>query len=400
MTMNTQGHETILPIGGLRLWDTSATWPSIETANGTYSYTTLDAWLAEAQMLNADVTFTVGGQTPPWAITGSCTGTYSGSSPKGCAQVPSDIGSGDNIWKAFITALVKHSLASSTAHIKFYECWNEPDLTGTFAGTVPQLVTLCHDLYTTVHALDPNALVIGPSPSTGCTNNCGIHTLPTYYAYGGAPYEDIVGMHAYMYQFQTTPEPISNIVTQLQTLMTANGIGALPIFFTEGNEGNSTQAPISTMTDAQKVAYLMREYLLMWMVPQVQRYYWYAWDNANYGTLYSNGALTQAGIAYKTLQSWLVGSTHPANQCSKDSNGTWSCTLIYQGNPALILWNQTTTPSTPVPETFAHVLSYTGTRSAIVANAVTAGPIPQMAVPDSWIWNCTGAQTFICTGKT
>ncbi len=250
-----------VPFAGLRLWDTSAVWPKLETDAGVYDFSALDAWLAEAKRLNVDVVFTFG-RTPEWATSGSpdsgC--TYG----PACNLPPSDIASGDTILKNFTTALVNHSLASTTAHIKYYEIWNEPDLHGTWAGTPAQLVTMGKDIASIVHALDKTALVIGPSPSTG--NQFGIHFLPDYYDAGGAPNQDIVGMHGYVYTggvFSTVPEGIVDTIDQLKILMSANDAGNLPIFFTEGSWGGAPNN--ASMTDDEKVAYLARDYLYMWM---------------------------------------------------------------------------------------------------------------------------------------
>jgi hypothetical protein len=177
---------------------------------------------------------------------------------KGCAAPPSDLASGDTILKDFTAALVNHSLASTTAHIRYYEIWDEPDLAGTWTGTAAELVTMAKDITAIVHTLDASARVVGPPPSTG--NKYGIHFLPDYYAAGGAPYEDIVGMHAYLYDgsaFATVPEGVVVTITELRTLMSANGIGDLPIFFTEGAWGGAPND--GSMTDDEKVAYLARD---------------------------------------------------------------------------------------------------------------------------------------------
>lgn len=106
-----------VPFGGIRLWDNYVSWEDINTASGTYNWTNLDKWLAAAQASDTDVLYTFG-RTLQWASlrpSEQCGYGY------GCAAPPSDIGSGDNIWKAFVTALVEHSLVSPTAQIKYYE---------------------------------------------------------------------------------------------------------------------------------------------------------------------------------------------------------------------------------------------------------------------------------------
>jgi hypothetical protein len=362
-----------VPFGGLRLWDTSATWPTLNTAAGVYDWTSLDAWLAEAQSAGVDVLFTFG-RTPTWASlrpTEIC--TYG----VGCAAPPADVASGDTTLKSFTTALVNHSLASKTAHIKYYEIWNEPDLTGTWSGTPAQLVTMGQDIAAIVHALDKDALVIGPSPSTA--NEYGVHFLPSYYDAGGAPNTDIVGIHAYLYTgstFSTVPEGIVVSITELQTLMAAYGLAGKPIVFTEGSWGSS---PTDTsLSDDEKIAYLARDYLLMWM-NGVERFYWYAWDNSEWGTLYGGGSVQPAGTAYGILAGWLTGSMHAATDyCTQDSASTWVCSIIMKsGQAARILWNPMSTVSVPALSTEAVYLTLDDTKT----NPITFGTVSVGAKP-------------------
>jgi hypothetical protein len=112
-----------VPIGSIRLWDNYVSWEEIETAPGRYNWTNLDTWLGAAAANDTDVLYTFG-RTPPW---GSLRPREACGYGVGCAAPPVDVDSGDNVWKAFVTALVQHSLASKTSHIKYYELWNEPD---------------------------------------------------------------------------------------------------------------------------------------------------------------------------------------------------------------------------------------------------------------------------------
>jgi hypothetical protein len=373
MTVHTGGTANLpsVPIGGVRLWDTTATWPTLNPDSGVYDWTELDGWLSEAKDAGLDVLFTFG-RTPTWASLRPTESCAYGNQP-GCAAPPSDVGTTDQILKNFVTALVNHSVGSTTAHIKYYEIWNEPDISGTWSGTPAQLVRMGKDIDTIVHQLDSNALVVGPAASTG--NTSGIHFLPAYYEEGGAPYQDIVGMHAYVYSgssFANVPEGIVTIIDQLQKLMTANGIGDKTIFFTEGSWGKDT-----TMTSDEQVAYLARDYLLMWM-NGIGRFYWYAWDNTEWGTLSEAGAALPPGTAYGLLEKWLIGSTHGATPCATASDSTVSCDLILAGGDAAqILWNATASKSEPVGASFAHYQTLdNATVNPITGGMVTAGIKP------------------------
>jgi hypothetical protein len=374
-------HYPTAPFGGIRGWDTGTSWDQIETSQGTYNWTALDAWLRLLSSHDKDFMYTFG-YVPHWAsMRPSEACAYLVSDP-GCAAPPSDVDSGDNMWKAFVTALVKHSLSSPDLHIPYYELWNEPDLLRDWSGTPAQLVTMATDAYTIIHQLDPGAKVIGPTPSTA--NQWGVHFLPAYYAAGGARQQDIVGMHAYLYDgsyFATSPAGITTTITQLKLLMSTYGISSKPIWFTEGNWGNTND---NVLNDSQKAAYVAQEYLLMWSSGVVARYYWYAWDAASYGTLWNpaTGVVQPAGIAYERIAEWLIGSVHPEQPCSESADGTWTCTLtLASGYPGQIIWNASTSKTISVSPSFATYETLANTTvHTIVGNQVTIGNEPILLV--------------------
>ncbi len=345
-------HFPSVPFGGLRAWDTATSWAAIETSSGHYNWSTLDARLELTSSRGKDVMYTFG-FVPHWASMRPSEACAYDTDDPGCAAPPSDVDSGDNIWKAFVTAIVKHSLSAPNLHIAYYEMWNEPDLTRNWSGTPAQLVTMERDAYTIIHQLDPNAKLIGPSPSTA--NQYGVHYLPSFYAAGGATYQDIVGMHAYLYdgsKFSTSPLGINTTITQLKLLMSKYSISSKPIWFTEGNWGDTND---NVMSNAQKAAYVAQEHVLMWASNAVSRYYWFSWDAPTYGTLWtSSSGVLPAGTAYDRVATWLIGSTHSANPCGEGSDGTWTCNLtLSTGYPAQIIWNPTTSKTIPVSSAYA-----------------------------------------------
>ena len=204
------------------------------------------------------------------------------------------------------------------------------------------------DAYSIIHTLDPKAKVVGPTPSTA--NQYGVHFLPDYYAAGAANAQDIVGLHAYVYNgssFATNPSGITTSISQLQKLMSTYGISSKADLV----HGRKLERKRQQFSEAipQKAAYLAQEYMLMWSTGAVSRYYWYAWDS-DLGTLWTpSGGMTQAGITYNQLADWLIGSTHASNPCSEDSSGTWTCSLtLSTGYPGEIIWNANTSKTITV----------------------------------------------------
>jgi polysaccharide biosynthesis protein PslG len=372
-------HYPSVPFGGVRLWDTNTTWAQIETSRGSYNWTDLDIWLRNISSHGQDAMYTFG-RVPHWASSQpsqSC--AYAVSDP-GCAAPTSDLNSGDHIWKEFVTAVVKHSLSSPELHIAYYEMWNEPDLSRNWTGTPAQLATMVKDAYSIIHTLDPKAKVVGPTPSTA--NQYGVHFLPAYYAAGAANAQDIVGIHAYLYNgssFATNPSGITTSISQLQKLMSTYGISSKPIWFTEGSWSGSDS---SSLSDSQKAAYLAQEYMLMWSTGAVSRYYWYAWDSY-LGTLWTpTGGMTQAGITYNQLADWLIGSTSASNPCSEDSSATWTCSLtLSTGYPAEIIWNANTSKTITVDASFLTSRTLANSTVHSISNhQVGIGPLPVLII--------------------
>jgi hypothetical protein len=285
------------------------------------------------------------------------------------------------MWKAFVTALVRHSLSAPELHIASYELWNEPDLKRNWTGTPAQLVTMATDAYSIIHRLDPSARVVGPAPSTA--TKYGVHFLPAYYAAGGSTQQDIVGMHAYVYDgsnFSTSPAGILNTISELRALMATYHISSKTIWFTEGNWGDINNY---AMTDAQKVAYVAQEYLLMWSSGVVSRYYWYSWDNPKLGSLWDpTRGIHPAGIAYGRVANWLIGSVHPAQPCSESVDSTWTCTLtLSSGYPAEIVWNPNISKTITVSAALAtYETLANSTVHSIAGNKVTIGNEPILLI--------------------
>jgi hypothetical protein len=290
----------------------------------------------------------------------------------GCASPPSDVESGDNTWKTFVTALVQHSLSSPTAQIKYYEIWNEPDCTKrcTWTGTDTQLVTMARDAYQIIHTLDPDALVLGPSPH-GLNL---VNWLQAYYIAGGSPYQDIVAFHPYV---GLNLGELPSIIDKTRALMARYGIGDEPLWATEGNWG------ITGLTPEQQTAYLAQEYITLWS-KKIARYYWYSWDGSpQWGQLWTASAgINSAGNAYGLLENWLVGSVSPPSPCHQAEDATWTCTLtLSNGDPAKIVWNSNTSSNKAIIPGFTTYRTLDSSAvNSIVGDTVSVGNEPILLI--------------------
>ena len=370
-------HFPLVPFGGLRLWDTNTTWAEIETSNGVYSWTTLDTWLGIAETKNVDVLYTFG-RVPSFISSNPTQDAENGHT--GGAAFPTDIASGDGTFKAFVTALVNHSLASSSHKINYYELWNEPNIPTMWTGTTAQLVIMATDASAIIRSLDPNAKILSPPPSD-CVNNQ--IWISGYFAAGATALQDIIACHSYLpasVNGHLNSSAITTAYANIATIAAQYKLSSKPIWFTEGSWGNDT-----TMTDEQQIAYLSQEYILAWSVG-AERVYWYAWDNTfgtpagnGYGTLWdpTNG-VHPAGAAYGLLYDWLVDSVHPEQPCSQSFDATWICTLtLANGNSAELVWNPTASRSLTVGNTFTNYRTLDNTAvNSIVGSVVTIGDKP------------------------
>jgi hypothetical protein len=360
----------------VRLWDSppNVVWRGIETSRGVWNFADFDNWMTIAANRGISLLWT-GGRTPTsGGITTTANTDASCSYEAGSCHPPSDIdgsctpnsvtvpnGAGVNhtytvpntstancITREFYTALVHHIIDWNAAHsasVKVYlECWNEPN-TNTWRETISfptlgdgRLVTMCGDLLKTAHAIDPNAVVVGPSPQgssspswfdthfLAATNSSG----PTSYA--GATTMDVLNWHPYI----SAPSGITNqpesVISQIGSVGTSGtlafvfnkyGLSAKPIWATEHAWDSGTNSTMYNLSGAScnpasdlsadcqnaSAGFLARELLLL-LGEGIAQSYWYQYDNSSNGTLWdaTNGGHL-AYKAYTVVKMWTIGAS-------------------------------------------------------------------------------------------
>jgi PKD repeat protein len=226
----------------------------------------------------------------------------------------------------------------AAGRIKYWEIWNEPNIQAYWTGTPAQLATMAEHAYGIIKSIDPNAVVISPSPSGYCYNGAcqssgtsdGPTWLANYIADGGGAYTDIYAFHGYP---GNVAEWINAYVGHYQDVLSSAGQSSKPLWDTEGSWGS--HAPAS---EADAAAYLVRRFLLE-RSRGVARFYWEAWDaNDNWGTLWTaTGGINEVGVAYSQVNQWMVGAA--LNPCVQATNGTFSCTLTRSNYQGRVVWN-------------------------------------------------------------
>jgi polysaccharide biosynthesis protein PslG len=280
-----------LLVGSVRTWNsTGAAWPDISPAPGLYDWSSLDLILDHAQSNGYDVLYTFG-RTPRWASSKPDTPTP-GYGLGECAP-PSNI----QYWDDFVRELAVHA----AGRIKYWETWNEPQEfppRGSYCGDIPTMVQLQRHGYEVIKSIDPTAMVLTPSPSGGV----GPRWMAKFLDAGGGRYADIMAFHGYA---EAEPESVLPIITNFMRVFAGGGQGSKPAWDTEAGWGEDRWLPDLD----QQAAFLAKFYLLHWSTG-VERFYWYAYDEPQWGTLWdATSGLRKAGVAYGEVRKWMMGAT-------------------------------------------------------------------------------------------
>jgi hypothetical protein len=400
--------------GAGRIWDSNAAqWPNLNPASGAFVWTNLDNVLASYKNAGInDILYTLW-RVPFWASSNQsdskCDYANLGPNYYGECDLPIDLlsdGTGTNsTWRTWVQNIAQHvndpTYLHTHAKISYWEacneCYRSPVLdpgygsgSGQIAyrGTYAQLVRMMQDarciilghssdpitaLNTTcgqagypVIGIDPTAKMVMPSTSPiqvgknnppypqvmqnllycTCANNSCTAAASCTTGTAGSKAIDILSVHIYPNSY--VPEQIPSEVAIVRSYLQPSEL-LLPFWSDEGGWGGNAQVADPDL----QAAWIARFHMMMW-ASGLARVYWYEWDNAAYGTLWSptsitncttpftSGYLCSGGIAYQQMYNWLVGST--LTNCSV-SGTTWTCNLQYNKSAAQIVWDTSQTCS-------------------------------------------------------
>jgi hypothetical protein len=413
----------VVEFGGIRFWDSGVSWGETNSAAGTCDFSHLDSFMQEAQSNNVDVLYNLG-RTPTWASSQptntNC--SYSSSSEGGPGQCapPSDLnsdGSGpDAIWIGWVTSVVTRY----KGQIKFYEIWNEWNISLFWIGTPQQLVRMTQDARCVIEGppvgatcnpnstfpngtgIDPSAKISTPAPVGAQTVLNAVQTNMSNFfgtqvnGEGPAGFVDIVGFHCYV-STQTpgdypVPEDVLTVISDLEPVLPNYNLQSAPLFCTEGSWG---QAPVENFLDPDLQQAFLARYFLLQNWQNISRVYWYAWDatESDMGALWSPGDPTQAATAYAEVYKWITGNTPTG--CSIVSGTTqYECGYTNgNGYLALAVWDSNVsgngtpggsscyTAGTPTCSTFTIPSGYTMYRDLYGNETPVSGSIGISAKP-------------------
>lgn len=247
-------------------------WPEIETSDGVFNWTKMDAAVNAAVAAGKQVLWNVA-YTPTFHSRDVNAHRSSGQANSGgWAACPSDLAASMQTYPTLNSAkwgrFVRAAVQRYVGRIKYYVMWNEPnyrrygnsgsqevphgnwfdtsdtgvltDLTTvrtsvTGSQNYTQFVRMQADLYGIVKAEDPAAIVVGPdffgeasSQGTGGKQD-GVTCFAAWLAAGGASYCDAYAWHAYMDEYLGIEGVSKRLLGRLQALEAARVAAGAPV---------------------------------------------------------------------------------------------------------------------------------------------------------------------------
>jgi hypothetical protein len=352
-----------IPFGAWRLWDAGVAWSELEPQKGVWHFDRLDSAVELASTHGVEVLLTLG-LTPDWA---SSRPNEASGYKFGNAAPPKNMVDWDDYVRTVATRF--------KGRIRAYEIWNEPNLKVNFTGDAATMAEMTKRAAAILKQIDPSCIVI----SASVTGRYGLQWLDSYFSYGIGDSVDVIGYHLYV--TPDPPEQMLPLAAAVKRTMAAHGLAAKPLWNTESGWAK----PKVFASPEEAAAYLSRAFILNWY-GGVKRFYWYAWDNYWWVTLYTTDPATRhqafAALAYATTEGWMVGAV--LRSCDADSQDIWSCRLDRGGISSWIVWR----PEGPIRYQLAQTLrsvhqtpGLDGSRSPIRQGMVMVGISPQLLTP-------------------
>lgn len=300
-------------LGGVRLWDAGVRWDQVERERGQFDWDRLDTAVATAQAAGAKEITYVLGSTPEWAARFVRPDTYYYGG--GTASEPKKL----SYWRDWVRAVATRYKGRITT----YQIWNEANLASFFAPERPQhwkrMALLTDIAADEIREIDRRAKIASASSTVIQSKRFSQESFFFRYLRSLRNRDvtlDAISVHLYPW---TTKGPGGGTpIERLEGLAAARevtdrlGFGRVPIWDTEVNYGNRRDNghPKEVFGPKLGAAYLARTYLDS-LRYGVQKVFWYAWESHVMGistTDQLSGEPVLPGVAFFTLQDWLVGA--------------------------------------------------------------------------------------------
>ncbi len=405
-----QGDPTPIHFGVWRSLGSQVNWNQIALCapqNGAdprdhcYFWDKLDGYLRQVAEHHQETLYTVF-DTPDFANGGA-----------GSNVPPTDTLSGDRYLKDFLTALYKHASAKGW-HIRYWECWNEPDVRNEYKGKPEELLTMCRDIKSTIRALDSSAQFVSP-PFTSTSilgfneeidpatcNGRGCSLMQQYLSLGGSESADIIGYHGYGFPDPVDPTFSFNpsrpfrklrynvpaITAAVNSIVEKTGNSGKPVWMTEG----ACMYNISEPENNDRRASCYARYLLQFMGRGTSLVTWFGWDFGGPAELLQNhqgepnDRLNKAGRAFYEVYHWTVDKGATMTKPCTGEGTVYTCTLTdAKGNTMLAMYDMSqdcsesgscSTASKTVPAQYKKWTDLDGVTHQITGNTVPLGRKP------------------------
>ncbi len=308
-----------VPFKTWRLWDTGICWPEIQPNKNQWDFTLIDKAVKLAEEKNVDIVINIG-LSPRWAA--ARPNNKSGYGEELTASEPGNI----EDWKIYVRALAERYKGK----IKYWEIWNEPDLTLFYTGTPKKMVELVKEAYLILKEVDPENKIISPSV-TGYV--ALLPWLKSFLDQGGKDYIDIIGTHFYVWFKTDTPEKVISTINTIREYANANGLNDIPIWNTECGirKENVTDPELA-------IGYIARLSLVQWYYG-IERFMIYSWDNNYQIRMVDKDYKVEnnVALAFRETQKWLIGAT--VKDMIKVGNNVWIARLKRNDAEARIIWH-------------------------------------------------------------
>lgn len=279
-----------VPIGSLRLWDTTTRWADVAPYRDRWDFERLDGYVESAESHGASLVYTLG-SPPRWA---AARPDEDGPYGPGSASPPASMAD----WQEYVERVVTRY----RGRIAAYELWNEPTFSdfaidrknpAFFTGSVAEMVALGRAVRASIDRNDPNALLATP----GFVN--GPHRLEAFLARGGAKLVDVVAYHFYA----ADAVQFSSQIADVRSVMDRFDLARLPLWNSECGVDPAPDPDGSVLAADRMV-----QFLLLAAALRVDRFYYYAWDNDRTGMVDREGAPNARAGAFGVACRWLTNT--------------------------------------------------------------------------------------------
>jgi hypothetical protein len=317
-------------VGAIRLWDSGVNWARLNPAPGVFEWDALDRAVDNARNAGALEVQYVFGVTPQWA---AASPAMSGLYGPGTSSPPARM--------AYFTDFARAMAERYRGRITSYEIWNEGSLKIFFGGTAKQLADLTIQGSRAIKSVDPGAKVLSASSTYGVFTRRPKFWKEYALRLKNARWPiDAVTIHPY----SKTPDYLAkraSMITGARAYYRKYGFKG-PIWDTEVNYGDRRNVGtgwLQVSYGGEVAAGMVARTYIDAMRLGVPRVFWYGWDYHLFGIDMvdaSSGAMTEAGVAFNTLQDWMVGkrwygctTTGHLRSCRLRGPGAARTTIVY-----------------------------------------------------------------------